>query len=132
MGKSVPKMTEQDIQYVIKELEAWRDGARGKSLTWALLEKVSGFSRQTLSNKAGIAEKYEEAKTALSNGLRPRIPKSEDFLSDRITQLEKELARYELLEQQWLERWMRIAYHVRGKGYTIDDFDQPLPPANRK
>jgi hypothetical protein len=84
-----------------------------------------------LSSKAGIAEEYEKAKTALSKGVRPRAPKSDDFLNDRISQLEKELAQYELLEQKWLERWTRIAYHARGKGFSIDDFDQPLPPAGR-
>lgn len=132
MGKLIPKMSERDLQYVLKELRSWQDGTRGKRLTWAILEKVSGFSRQTLSNKVDIKEEYDKAKLALATGVRPRPPKSDDFLIDKVNQLEKELARYELLEQKWLERWTRIAYHSRGKGFSIDDLDKPLPPAGRQ
>lgn len=132
MAKRAPKMTASDIQYALKELDAWRDGGRGSKLAWNLLEKSIGFSRQTLCTKPEIKSAYDIAKSALAKGLRPRRPKDGDFIEDRVRHLKSELDRYKQLEADWLERWARIAYHCRGKGFSIDDFDKPLPPANRK
>ena len=132
MSKSVPKMSPVDVAYAVKELEAWRDSQRGRKLTWGLLSKATGFSRQTLAAKEEIYKGYEEAKLALATGARPRKPKSDDYQLDRIAQLELDLAKYEKLESDWLERWTRIAYHARGKGLSIDDLDKPLPVVARK
>lgn len=132
MAKHVPKMTDADRQYALKELEAWRDGQRGSKLAWNLLEKTTGFSRQTLSAKPEIKEAYDAAKAALSQGLRPRRPKNDGYVEDRLKHLTNELEHYKQLEAEWLERWMRIAYHLRGKGLSIEDMDRPLPTINRK
>lgn len=132
MAKRVPKMTASDLQYALKELEAWRDGQRGRRLSWNLLEKATGFSRQTLCVKPELASLYAEAKSALAKGLPARRPKPEDFLEDKLEHLESELARYKQLEDQWLEKWVRIAFHSRAKNLSIDDFDKPLPAASRK
>ena len=125
-------MTDTDMQYAVKELEAWRDGHRGSKLSWSLLEKSTGFSRQTLCSKPEIATGYAAAKLALARGLRPRRAKDSDFLEDRMLHLKSELARYKELESEWLERWVRIAYHARGKGLSIEELDRPLPPAGRR
>lgn len=132
MAKRVPKMADTDIQYALKELEAWRDGQRGSKLSWGILEKLMGFSRQALSAKPKIKEAYDDTKAALAKGLRPRRPKDSDFMANRIAHLNSELERYHKLEADWLERWVRIAYHCRGKGFSIDEFDKPLPPVKRK
>jgi hypothetical protein len=131
MAKSVPKMSAQDVAYAVKELEAWKDGQRGRKLTWSLLEKATGFTRQTLSAKEEIYAGYEAAKEALATGARPRRPKSDDYQLNKIAELEKELKQYEKLEEDWFERWIRIAYHARGKGFSIDDLDQEIPPVAR-
>ena len=132
MAKHVPKMTGIDLQYAVKELAAWRDGQRGSKLSWSLLEKSTGFSRQTLCSKPEIATGYAAAKLALAKGLRPRRTKDSDFLEDRVLYLKSEVARYKELESEWLERWVRIAYHARGKGLSIEELDRPLPPAGRR
>lgn len=132
MPKSVPKMSSEDVSYAVKELNAWRDHQRGRKLSWSLLEKSVGFSRQALCTKPDIAAAFDEAKKALSIGARPRPAKSDDFLTDRIKRLEAELDRYRGLEADWLERWVRITYHARGKGLSMLDLDKPLPPASRK
>ncbi|MFN4350536.1 MAG: hypothetical protein ACK4F6_07005 [Hylemonella sp.] len=132
MAKHVPKMSEADLQYAIKELEAWRDGERGVRLAWNLLEKSTGFSRQTLSSKSEIKSAYDAAKESLTKGIRPRRPRADDYLESRLKAMECELDRYKKLEAEWLERWVRIAYHARGKGLTIADLDKPLPPIGRK
>lgn len=127
----VPKMTVADIEYAKKELEAWRDLQRGRRLTWELLAKATGFSRQTLSSHEDIHKLYREAKEALRSGTRPRPSRSDDYLTDRIAHLQSELDRYKALESDWLERWVRIAYHARGKRTSIEELDKPLPPAAR-
>jgi hypothetical protein len=132
MAKSVPKMSAADVAYASKELEAWRDGLRGKKLTWGLLEKVTGFTRQTLSAKEEIYSRYEAAKLALASGARPMKPRSDDYQRDKIEDLEKQIDRFKALEADWLERWVRIAYHARGKGLSIEDLDKPLPPVVRR
>lgn len=132
MAKRAPKMTAIDLQYTLKELEAWRDGQRGRKLAWNLLEMATGFSRQTLSAKPEIKAAYDVAKSALAKGLRPRRPKDSDFMEDRLKHLQGELDQYKRLEADWLERWARIAYHCRGKGFSIDELDKPLPPVGRK
>lgn len=125
-------MSETDVTYATIELKAWEEGLRGRTLTWARLEKTTGFSRQALSGKVSIKEAYDAAKLALRDGVRPRKPRSDEFLEDRIDGLERELARYKDLETNWLERWTGIAFHLRGKGLSIQDFDRPLPQAKRK
>lgn len=132
MVKRIPKMSDTDIQYALKELDAWRDGLRGSRLTWNLLEKSTGFSRQTLSGKPSIANSFGVAKESLAQGVKPRRPRSADFAEEQVKQLKDQIKNFETLESEWLERWARIAYHCRGKGFTIDDFDKPLPPANRR
>lgn len=132
MAKSVPKMSAHDVAYAVKELEAWRDGLRGRKLTWKLLEKTTGFTRQTLSAKEEIYSGYEAAKNALATGARPRRPKSDDYHLEKIEALQKELDQFKELEADWHERWIRIAYHARGKGLSISDLDKPLPEVARK
>jgi hypothetical protein len=132
MAKSVPKMSAADVAYAIKELEAWRDGMRGKKLTWGLLEKVVGFTRQTLSAKEEIYSHYEAAKLALASGARPRKPRSDDYQQNKMADLQKQIDLYKGLEADWHERWIRIAYHARGKGLSIEELDKPLPPVDRR
>jgi hypothetical protein len=128
----VPKMTQADVDYAKKELEAWRDQQRGGRLTWELFATATGFSRQTLTAHREIHSLYLEAKAALKTGARPRPPRSDDYFSQRIAQLEKELDRYKVLESDWLERWVRIAYYARAKRTSIEELDTPLPTAARK
>ena len=132
MTKTVPKMSAQDVAYAVKELEAWKDGQRGRKLTWRLLEKATGFTRQTLSAKEEIYAGYEAAKKALATGARPRRPKSDDYHLNQIEALERELDEFKKLELDWHERWIRIAYHARGAGLSIADLDKPLPVVARK
>jgi len=130
--KPVPKMALADVEYVLKELEAWRAGQRGSRLVWELLEKASGFSRQALSAKTEISEAFAETKLALKGGVKPKPPRESDFLENRIASLDAEVKRYQALEAVWLERFARYAYHCRGEGISVDKLDRPIPVADRK
>ncbi len=121
-----------DVEYVLKELKAWREGQRGSRLVWEILAKSSGFSRQALSGKTEIADAYAETQVALKAGLKPKPPKESDFLENRIAHLEAEVKRYQALEAVWLERFVRYAYHCRGEGISVDKLDRPIPVADRK
>jgi len=125
-------MSTADIQYAVRELQAWSEGQRGPKLSWELMEKVTGFRRQSLSAKREIANAFGEAKKSLRVGRPVKRPRADDFLEQRLQSLQAELERYKQYEQANLERWARIAYHCRGKGFSIDDLDKPLPPVHRK
>jgi len=43
-----------------------------------------------------------------------------------------QITRYEALEQLWLQRWQRIAFHCSRRGISIDELDRPLDFLNRK
>ncbi len=132
MAKAVPKMTEADIEYAKKEFQAWGSGERGRKLTWERVANAVGFKRQSLWSNKDIYKEYKNAKKALATGKKPPGPKGDDFFSEKIAELEKELDRYSAMEQDWLERWVRIAYHARAKGLSIADLDKDLPPVARK
>jgi hypothetical protein len=132
VAKKSPKMTQADVEYAKKEFEAWASGQRGRKLTWALMEKATGFTRQSLAYHDDIYEAYKEAKEALATGKKPPNPKSDDFYVDKVAALEKDLDKYRKMEEDWLERWIRIAFHARAKGLSIADLDKPLSPVARK
>jgi hypothetical protein len=125
-------MSQVDVDYAIKEFQAWAAGQRGRKLTWKLMEKATGFARGSLWAKEDIYAEYLKAKEALDTGVKPPGPKSDDFYLDKVASLEKELDRYRVMEQDWLERWVRVAFHARAKGLSIADLDKDLPPVARK
>jgi hypothetical protein len=59
-------MTSSDVEWVLKELEAWREGQREGKLRWEQMERVSGCSRQTLLAKPVIAETFLATKFVLA------------------------------------------------------------------
>ena len=132
MPRSVPKMSAADVQHAVRELQAWGDGQRSAKLSWRLIEKITGFSRQSLSAKPDIAKAFDAAKRSLRAGRPPRRPRADDYLEQKLDSLKAQLKQYEQYEAENLERWARIAYHCRGKGFSIDDLDKPLPPVQRK
>jgi len=121
---------------IVAELERWRDGDLGTRLTWERIEAFSGFTRQALSRHPAIQQAYLEAKRALTTpGRRSRSRLKSDelqYLDQTIESLRVQITRYEALEQQWLQRWQRIAYHCSRKGMSIEELDRPLDNPNRK
>jgi len=59
-------MTSFDVEWVLKELEAWRESQPEGKLRWEHMERVSGFLRQTLLAKPEIAETFLATKLALA------------------------------------------------------------------
>lgn len=55
--RKVPKMSAEDRQRTLNELDAWCRRERKGRHTWARLGDVSGFTRQVLSNHPDIVER---------------------------------------------------------------------------
>ncbi|MGC2965712.1 hypothetical protein [Paraburkholderia aspalathi] len=130
------KLGDGKVAGIVAELERWRDGDLGTRLTWERVEAFSGFTRQALSRHPEIHQAYLEAKRVLATpGRRSRSRLKSDeiqYLDQTIESLRAQITRYEALEQQWLQRWQRIAYHCSRKGMSIDELDRPLDNLNRK
>ena len=152
------RLTEGDIRQIVLELQRWTEGELGSKLTWALLEKQTGFSRQALQAHLSIKSAYQAAKEALRGGLiktRSEFSTEVTQMRAELDELKSQLKAYKMKEKAWQKRWQRIAYHVRMKGISIasidrsadnedhypaknestkilEPFDQPLPPTGRK
>ena len=130
------KISERKAAGIVAELERWREGELGTKLTWERIEAFSGFTRQALSRHQEISHAYKEAKRALADpARRSRSRANSDeiaYLDQTLANLRSQIRRYEALEQQWLQRWQRIAYHCSRKGMSIEELDQPLDDLNRK
>ncbi|MGF6296069.1 hypothetical protein [Paraburkholderia youngii] len=130
------KISERKAAGIVAELDRWRDGELGTKLTWQRIEAFSGFTRQALSRHETIRHAYQQAKRALATpGRRSRSRSRSDeltYLDQTIKNLRMQIRHYEALEQQWLQRWQRIAYHCSRKGMSIGELDQPLDDLNRK
>lgn len=130
------KINELKALGIISELERWRDRELGTKLTWEKIESFSGYTRQAMSRHPKIRLAYEEAKRALSGPPRPSASRTRDeerkYLDQTIADLRSELQRYRSLEQSWLGRWQRIAFHCAACGLSIEDLDKPLDDIARK
>lgn len=124
------RLKTKDVTAIMNALKMWQRGEIPGMVTWQKLEIAFGFSRQAMSGNDEIKDEYDIAKLAKDNN--PRIPKdvSEDELSllqNKIQVLEDRVKGFKGKENEWLARWQRIAYHVRGKGIQMSHVDSPIP-----
>jgi hypothetical protein len=130
------KLGERKAANIVAELERWRDGEFGAKLTWERVEVFSGFTRQALSRHPEIQQAYLDAKRVLAKPVRrsrSRVKGDEiQYLDQTIASLRARITQYETLEQQWLQRWQRIAFHCARKGLDIKELDLPLDSASRR
>ncbi|HGH4222738.1 TPA: protein kinase [Pseudomonas aeruginosa] len=127
---SSKRIDEVDVRLILQEIDRWRHGSLGSELTWAVLEKFSGFSRQSLHARPEIKAAYQEAKIALRSGLaktRVEAVANNEALQTELDRLKLQLAVYEEREAKWRARWQRIAYHLRAGGFTPSHLDKPIP-----
>lgn len=121
------RIDDVEILRIEFELEQWRLGKLGLKLTWFILEKSTGFTRQALHNQPRIRAAYIAAKKALRTKEINPYTESESVvkgLEDRIQTLEAAIALYVNKEKQWQARWQRIAFHLRGKGLNVSEIDR--------
>lgn len=129
-SSSTRRIDEVDVRLILQEIDRWRYGALGSELTWAVLERFSGFSRQSLHARPEIRAAYQEAKIALRSGLaktRVEAVANNEALQAELDRVKRQLAIYQERETQWRARWQRIAYHLRAGGFTPSHLDKPIP-----
>lgn len=124
MSRYITAEAESDI---LKYLSEWKTGRFGKKLTWGILNKAFGYSRQALSGNAAIKAAYDEAKQALS-GAANEIDALEDIAKDN-KRLKKELIKAKELIHQYEQKYLRWQYHAQAKGLSINSLNQPVPPS---
>ena len=129
------KMTQEDVRGIVSELKRWQDGELGLKLNWEKVEKFSGFTKPALHAKQEIKEAFQQAKEALQNPDRKSSSRQKDdyavYLENRAKTLDEQLEKYKNLENEWLGKWQRIAYHLRVHGLSIEDVDRELPAIMR-
>jgi len=123
-------MTQENVQAVLQELDAWCRGERPGRLGWKKLEEFSGFTRQALSDHEDIAQRFGQAKAAnrpKSNGQKS-APKTVD---QRITELQREIESLRGLINRYDERWARYARNAALRGIDLQALDEPMDPPAR-
>ncbi|MDE1464764.1 protein kinase [Spartinivicinus poritis] len=132
MVKRFRRMAESDISIIVRDLDRWAMGQLGSKLTWAILEERFGFSRQSLQAKPEIKAGYDNAKRALSGGLvktKEQATKENEELVVEIERLKTEIEAFKRKEVLWMQRWQRIAFHIRQKGIQVSSVDKPTLPS---
>lgn len=135
MDKKIRRVTDSDIRTIVSELDRWALGELGSKISWSKLEERFGFSRQTLQAKPEIKSAFDNAKTALRGGLvksKEQASSENVELNCEIRRLNIELEDYKRKELLWLERWQRIAFHVRNNGMQMKDMDKLIPDGGDK
>lgn len=103
------RMTNLDIRMVVEEIEAWGKKERGHKLTWAILERIFPFTRQTMYSKHEIRDTYKKARIALKTG---KFGPNEKILSDGsdlvIQRLKNRIKELELQVEEFQKLWIEI------------------------
>lgn len=98
-----------------------------KKLTWAILSKAFGFSRQALSGNAAIKVAYDDAKTTL-RGAASEIDALESIAKEN-EQLKNELAKEKELIHQYEQKYLRWQFNAAAKGISVQALNTPIPPS---
>lgn len=126
------RMTEKDIIFILYELDSWQNGERSNKLTWDVLERLSGYSRQSLWAKPEIKIRYQEVKNSIRNGInKPTSNQYRQTLEQRVKSLEDQVKKYKEQENKWLELWARYEYNAQIIGISSDELSKPLPKIDR-
>ena len=126
-------MKPADVQFILYELDAWEQGERGKKLTWEILERIAGFSRQALWAKEEVKKRYEAVKESLRKDINRRDSNQyRRILKQRIEALEKEKIKLKRQQNNWLELWAKYEYNSHVIGIDAVRLEQPLPSIDRK
>lgn len=103
------RMTILDIRMVVEEIEAWEKRERGRRLTWAILERIFPFTRQTMYSKAEVRKAYKDAHLALKLGKKEATKHLLRYESDLdIQKLKNRIKELELQIEEWQKLWISL------------------------
>ena len=95
---------------IVDEIEAWERKERGKKLTWAILERVFPFTRQTMYSKKEIRASYKKARISLKDGiLKPKRNSLSENNNDLVIQkLKNRIKDLEFQIEEFQKLWFEL------------------------
>ena len=131
-----PNLTDERVKNIVAIIESWEEGR----LTWdAIINTVANkhnatYTRQALSKKPRIQIAYEAKNKFLSlASAGPKstgIPELDEALR-KIKNLELEIERHKLIENDLLEQFARWAANANENGVDYRVLDRPLSAVDR-
>lgn len=120
-------ITNGDEADIVTFLEEWETGRYGKKLTWTILVKAFGFSRQALSANTTINKAFSDAKGVLK-GACSEIDALEDIAKEN-KQLKKALADALQVIHKYEQKYIRWQSNSAEKGVSVDQLNKPIIPS---
>ena len=127
INRYITAAAESDI---LKYLAEWKTGRYGKKLTWAILSKAFGYSRQALSGNAAVRAEYDEVKKTLKDAI-SEVDALTDIAKEN-KRLIKDLAKAKELIHHYEQKYMRWQINAQEKGISIEVLNRPIPPSMKE
>jgi len=121
-------ITAEAEEEIINFLAEWETGRYGKKLTWSVLEKAFGYSRQALSGNSNIKIKFTNAKESLKKN----DNSSSDFLKTENEELKKKLNKANELIHQYEQKYMRWQINAQLQGLSIMTLNKEIQPSMKE
>jgi len=120
-------ITADDETDILKYLKEWESGRYGKKLTWGVLNKAFGFSRQALSGNANVKDGYDDAKAKLKDATTEIDVLAE--ISKENRELKKELANANKLIHEYEQKYIRWQVNATAKGVSVEALNKVVDPS---
>jgi hypothetical protein len=125
MNRYITAEAEQDILNFLTE---WETGKYGKKLTWSVLEKAFGYSRQALSGNSNIKVVFNNAKGTLKNSDNT----SPDELKKENKELKNKLNKANTLIHQYEQKYLRWQINAQLNGLSIMTLNKEVQPSMKE
>ncbi len=123
-------MTPATIRAVVAEIAAYRRAEHEEPLSWAVLERFSGFSRVSLWAKPAIKDAFQKARAALRPDATPAI-KAPRTTDERVAAMQRTVEELRDIVRAYDERWALYEYNAHRLGLDPDELRRPLDPLKR-
>lgn len=122
------KMSDDDVAAAVALIEGWVESKPKTPLTWANVEKRTGFTRPALVAKRAIEIAFGKAKQVSRNAVSPEVAR----LFSKIEELERENRQLKTAETEWLTQWQRVVVHAHRLGIDEGLLQEPIPGVRRR
>ncbi len=123
MSRYITKEVTNDI---IEHLGEWEKGIYGRKLTWDILAKGFGYTRQALSGNSEIKAAFDKAKAVLK-GTDGELALLAELIEEN-TLLKKKLEEADALIHRYEQKYIRWQINAQAKGISVDTLNKPVDP----
>ena len=124
------RMTQATVAAVVAEISAYERKERDEPLSWAALQKFSGFTRVALWAKPEVKSAFQRARIALKPDATPTI-KAPRTVDERINTLQNQLHEMRETIRIYDEQWILYEYNMQRLGLDPDELRRPLDSVQR-